>query len=111
MDQDQEQLHITLETVPASDGWGFVGRVMVGDHESYRTIRAFPTPQEAMSFTQAIVGDVLGAQLAGQEWRSLHDELGHAPLREDLNFGLGAFGRKDSATDAPQEQGSHNPAH
>ena len=39
-----EQLLVKVETVPASDNWGFVGRVLVGEHEAYRTIRAYPTP-------------------------------------------------------------------
>ena len=81
-------LHITVETAPASDGWGFVGRIMVADHESYRTFQAFTTPTEALTFAQRLVGDMLGAFLAGQEWRQLDKNLGHHPLRTDLQFGL-----------------------
>jgi hypothetical protein len=33
-------LLISVDTAPASDGWGFVGRVLIGDIEAYRTIRA-----------------------------------------------------------------------
>jgi hypothetical protein len=82
------QLHITIETAEASDSGGFVGRVMIGDQESYRTIRAFPAPGEALAATQEIVGEVLGNLLAGQEWRTLADELGHKPRREDLGLRL-----------------------
>lgn len=89
-----EQLHITMEASEASDSWGFVGRVMIGDHESYRTLRAFSTPSEAVQATQVLVGEVLGSLLAGQEWRALSQELGHAPKRDDLNLGLGAAARR-----------------
>ena len=85
-------LHITIETAPASDGWGFVGRIMVADHESYRTFQAFPTPSEALTFAQQLVGDMLGVFLAGQEWRRLGEGLGHNPLRQDLQFGLSHHG-------------------
>jgi hypothetical protein len=81
-------LHITVETAPASDGWGLVGRIMVADHESYRTFQAFPTPSEALTFAQQLVGDMLGVFLAGQEWRRLGEDLGHNPRRQDLQFGL-----------------------
>ncbi|MGD9960166.1 hypothetical protein [Nocardioides sp.] len=107
MDHPPESpLHITLEADEASDSWGFVGRVMIGDHESYRTIRAFPTPSEAITATQVIVGEVLGALLAGQEWRSLSDELGRAPRREDLNFGLSSSQRRWKADLPPGTDGA-----
>jgi hypothetical protein len=83
-------LHITVETAPASDGWGFVGLVMVADHEAYRTFQAFTTPTEALTFAQRLVADMLGGFLAGQEWRQLDQNLGHHPLRADLQFGLSA---------------------
>ncbi len=81
-------LVITLDTAPASDGWGFVGRVVVGEFEAYRTLRAYATPTDARAATEAIVGRVLGSILAGEEWRSLTDETRHAARRADLNFGL-----------------------
>jgi hypothetical protein len=84
----ESPMHISIETAPASDGWGFVGRVMVADHESYRTFQAFPTPSEAVTFAQQLVADMLGVFLAGQEWRRLSQDLGHNPLRQDLQFGL-----------------------
>jgi hypothetical protein len=81
-------LVITLDTAPASDGWGFVGRVVVGEFEAYRTLRAYATPTDAKAATEEIVGRVLGAILAGEEWRSLTSETQHAARRADLNFGL-----------------------
>jgi hypothetical protein len=89
----ESELHITIESSPASDSWGFVGRVMIADHECYRTLRAYPTPTEALRAAQVIVGDVLGALLAGQEWRSMSEQLGHPPTRADLGLGLGAYRR------------------
>jgi hypothetical protein len=86
----EEQLLIALDTAPASDSWGFVGRVLVGDHEAYRTIRSYPTPAEALSAMQGLVAGVLGTFLAGQEWRNAQDEFGHAPRRTELDFGLTA---------------------
>jgi hypothetical protein len=83
-----EPLIIKLDTAPASDGWGFVGRVMVGNREAYRTLRAFTTPTEAETATQELVSHVLGAIMAGEEWRSLSRETHHAAQRADLNFGL-----------------------
>lgn len=82
------EFHITVEYEPASDGWGFVGRVMVEDHECYRTLQAYTTPTEALTATQLLVGDVLGALLAGQEWRSLSEQMQRAPTRQDLQLGL-----------------------
>ncbi len=89
-----EHLLITIDTAPASDSWGFVGRVLVGEHEAYRTIRAYPSPSEAVAATQGLVADVLGGLLAGQEWRNAQDEFGRAPRRTDLDFGLGARARR-----------------
>ena len=86
---DQDLL-ITIDTAPASDNWGFVGRVLVGEHEAYRTIRAYAAPAEALSAAQALLAGVLGTLLAGQEWRAAQEEFGHAPLRTELDFGLQA---------------------
>ena len=83
-----DELHITIAHSPASDGWGFVGIVKIADHECYRTLRVFPTPTEALEATQVVMGNVLGALLAGQEWRALSDEYGRAPTRADLRLGL-----------------------
>ena len=87
------QFHITVQCAPASDGWGFVGRVMIDEHECYRTLQAYTSPGEALQATQFLVGDALGALLAGQEWRSLGGEVGHTPTRQDLRLGLTAHPR------------------
>lgn len=100
-----DSLLITIDATPASDSWGFVGRVLVGDHEAYRTIRAYTTPEEAMRVTQQLVADVMGSLLAGQEWRSAEQEAGHAPRRTELQFGLSARRRlpqqEDRGTESP----------
>jgi hypothetical protein len=79
---------ISIDSAPASDGWGFVGRVLVGDLEAYRTIRAYTTPPEALQATAYLLAGVLGPLLAGEEWHTTTDQLGHAPLRTELGFGL-----------------------
>lgn len=89
MDGD-EKLLISITTAPASDNWGFVGVVAVGEVEAYRTIRAYTSPTEALASTQALLADVLGSLMAGQEWRSAQSEFGHAPRRTELEFGLRA---------------------
>ena len=89
MDTDDD-LSITLTTAPASDSWGFVGVVAVGDHEAYRTIRAYTTPGEALTATQRLLADVLGTLMAGLEWGNAQAEFGHAPRRTELEFGLRA---------------------
>jgi hypothetical protein len=93
-----DELFITVDTAPASDNWGFVGRVLVGEHEAYRTIRAYPSPAEALSAVQQLISGVLGSLLAGQEWRAAQDEFGHAPRRTELDFGLSAKVRRNNAT-------------
>jgi len=98
-----DQLSITVDTAPASDNWGFVGLVLVGEHEAYRTIRAYSSPGEALSAVQGLVAGVLGTLLAGQEWRSSQDEFGRAPRRTDLDFGLGAKVRRSDRSDAPSD--------
>lgn len=88
MTSPNDELHITIGHSPASDGWGFVGTVRIADHECYRSLRVFTTPTEALEATQVVMGDVLGALLAGQEWRALSDQVGHTPTRTDLRLGL-----------------------
>jgi hypothetical protein len=61
---------------------------LVGDIEAYRTIRAHTTPPEALQATTDLLAGVLGPLLAGQEWHWAVDEMGHAPLRVELGFGL-----------------------
>ena len=95
-------LHITIDSAPASDGWGFVGRVLVGDIEAYRTIRAHTTPSEALQATSFLLAGVLGPLLAGEEWHRTTDQVGHAPLRTELGFGLAnqrSHGQSDGAHD------------
>ena len=87
MERDDELL-ITITTDPASDSWGFVGIVSVGDHEAYRTIRAYTSPAEALGATQRLLADVLGTLMAGQEWGAAQNDFGHAPRRTELEFGL-----------------------
>ncbi len=98
-----EELLIRVTTSPASDSWGFVGVVKVGEHEAYRTIRASTTPSEALSETQLLLADVLGSLLAGQEWRSAQAEFGHAPRRVEFEFGMrkptGPSGRHSDEVD------------
>lgn len=84
----EEGLLITVSASEASDSWGFVGVVNVGHTEAYRTIRAYDSPRLALEGTQRVLADVLGALMAGQEWRSAQDEFGHAPLRTELEFGI-----------------------
>ena len=106
-----DKLLISVGTSPASDSWGFVGTVSVGDHEAYRTIRAYDTPQEALDVTQVLIGEVLGALLAGQEWRLAQQEFGHAPRRVDLSLGLrGLRGHGAEAPDVPSGQVVDSPA-
>ena len=81
-------LPLALASAPASDGWGFVGRVLVADHECYRTLRAFVSPLDALDAAQALVGGALGTLLASQEWRALGEQLGRAPTRHDLQLVL-----------------------
>jgi hypothetical protein len=83
-----DELLITITTDPASDSWGFVGVVSVGDHEAYRTNRAYTSPAEALGATQRLLADVLGTLMAGQEWGAAQNDFGHAPRRTELEFGL-----------------------
>jgi hypothetical protein len=106
-DMRRESLPIRIETAPASDGWGFVGCVMVGAREAYRTLQAFRTPTEALAATEEIVAGLLGSLLAGQEWRHLRDDVGHVLRREDLNLGLSAL-RVDRSLAAGESDGTEN---
>ena len=84
----EKPVNITVDCAPASDGWGFVGRVLVGEQEAYRTIRAHPTPSDALAATSQLLAGILGPLLAGQEWTDATEELRHVPLRSELGFGL-----------------------
>jgi hypothetical protein len=84
---DDSDLLIAITSDEASDSWGFVGVVKIGEVEAYRTIEAFPSHGEAVRATQALVAGALGELLAGQEWRSVREATGKAPLRQDFNIG------------------------
>jgi hypothetical protein len=89
---------ISLGFTEATDSYGFVGIIKVGDVEAYRTLEAFPAPLEAVRRTQELVSSVLGELLAGAEWRRLRDEHGRPPTREDYN--ISAFQpARDTTTD------------
>ena len=94
-------LHITTTSSPASDSWGFVGVLLIGDFEAYRTIRAYTTPADARRAAQHLLAEVLGTLMAGQEWRTAEGEFGHAPLRTDLRFGLKANGDGSTVAGPP----------
>jgi hypothetical protein len=96
----ENDLFIKITSSPASDSWGFVGVVVVGEHEAYRTIRAYDSPRDALDAAQQLLAGVLGALMAGQEWRSAQDEFGHAPRRVELEFGLRGHAKLDSAAAA-----------
>jgi hypothetical protein len=80
---------ISLDSVEAPDAWGFVGVVRVGDCEAYRTLRSYPVPSEARAAAEQLLANVLGTLLAGQEWRTASDELGHPPGHSELGPGPG----------------------
>jgi hypothetical protein len=102
----ENPVNITIDSAPASDGWGFVGRVLVGDREAYRTIRAHTTPSDALVATSGLLADVLGPLLAGQEWAEATEELQHAPLRSELGFGLSATHAEPGRPDGPSHDGT-----
>jgi hypothetical protein len=79
------EMLISLTVAEASDSYGFVGVVKVGDTEAYRTLVAYPVPSEALQRTQDLMGSVLGELLAGAEWRNMRDQAGRPPTRQDYN--------------------------
>lgn len=81
-------MRISIEIDAASDSWGFVGVVKVGDFEAYRTIESYATPVEAEQETQILVGGILGELLAGAEWRRVRETAGAAPTRADLGLSM-----------------------
>ena len=97
--EDNERLLISIEAAPASDSWGFVGVVAVGEYEAYRTIRSYPAPPDALKAAQHLLADVLGALMAGQEWRTTTEEFGHAARLTELGYGLGARKQSDEASE------------
>jgi hypothetical protein len=81
-------MFISVSADAASDSWGFVGVVSVGDVVAYRTMEAFRTPLEAQRMTRDIIADVLGEMLAAAEWRRVRDSSGGVPTRRDIGLGL-----------------------
>src|SRR4051795_3682311 len=82
------EILVTVGSDVASDSWGFVGVVKVGQFEAYRTLEAFPTPPEAQNAAQEILAGILGELLAGAEWRRVRDAKGAPPTRKDLALGI-----------------------
>jgi len=95
MAQDGEML-VSVTTDVASDSWGFVGVVKVGQAEAFRTLEAFPSRAEALAATQALMGGVLGELLAGREWRTVRDATGQPPTRQDFNISAFRSSRRRS---------------
>ena len=96
MASDGEML-ISITADEASDSWGFVGVVKVGQVEAFRTLEAFRSPAEALHSTQRLVGDVLGELLAGREWRTVRDSTGQPPTRQDFNISAFRTSRRGAA--------------
>ena len=101
-----EPLLMRIDATPASDSWGFVGRVLIGDLEAYRTIRSYVTPTEASQAASRLLAGALGPLLAGQEWSLASGEVGHAARRIELGFGLTAHRQ-----DGQDGQDGHGPGH
>lgn len=96
------QLLIRIDSAPASDNWGFVGRVLVGEHEAYRTIRAYATPRDALASAQRLMTEVLGPLLARpgvaelQRWvrpRAQENRVGLRPRSRHRGRNRKALGR------------------
>jgi hypothetical protein len=100
-------LYISISSDEASDSWGFVGVVRVGQLEAYRTMEAFATPSEAQREAQQLLTTVLGEMLAGREWERVRDQTGAVPVRQD--FALSAFKTRrrlrDERARAARDQG------
>jgi hypothetical protein len=82
------EMLISISSDPASDSWGFVGVVRIGEAEAYRTLEAFPDPASAILAAQNLTAGVLGELLAGQEWRAVRDGKNTPPTRRDFNFSV-----------------------
>ena len=97
-------LLINIASDAASDSWGFVGVVRVGDVEAYRTLESFATPSEATAAVQKLVADFIGELLAGREWRTMRDELGEPPRRQHYNLSAMPHARTEhSGTESVDE--------
>jgi hypothetical protein len=91
-----DQMAISVSADAASDSWGFVGVVSVGDAVAYRTMEAFPSPLEAQRITRDIIADVLGELLAAAEWRRVRETKGAVPTRRDIGLGVLSSVRRPS---------------
>jgi hypothetical protein len=92
-----DQMFISISADAASDSWGFVGVVSIGDTVAYRTMEAFRSPLEAQRMTRDIIADVLGEMLAAAEWRRVRDNNGAVPTRRDIGLGLLSASRRSAA--------------
>jgi hypothetical protein len=90
---------ISIRSDTASDRWGFVGVICVGDYVAYRTLEAAPNPREAEAHAQALVGEALGELLAAAEWRQVKHATSAAPTRRD--YGLGRAQPRPSSVARP----------
>lgn len=99
------EMLIRITSDEASDSWGFVGVVLVGEVEAYRTLEAFSTPSEAAAACQRLVADAFGEVLAGREWRAVRDERGALPTRQDFNLSAMRSHPVDPARPAPEGRG------
>jgi hypothetical protein len=99
--QDPDPRVITIAASPASDSWGFVGVVRVGDVDAYRTLSPYPSPSEAQQRASELLARAIGGLLAAAEWQAVMDAAGHVPLRRDLQMGLLQSGRNPVQTAAP----------
>jgi hypothetical protein len=93
-----ESFLVTVTAHEASDSWGFVGVVLVGDLEVYRTIRAYSGRSEAQAAAQQLLADALGGLMAGHEWRTAAEEFGHPPRRHELGLGFRSRSRADPSS-------------
>jgi len=79
---------ISIGADAASDSWGFVGVVRIGDVEAYRTLEAFATPADAEQAMQQLVAEWVGGMLAAQEWHVVKEKSGAIPTRFDFKLGV-----------------------
>jgi hypothetical protein len=98
-------LLISVDVDEATDSWGFVGVIRVGEYEAYRTVGSFATPAEAEQEAQILVGVVLGELLAGAEWRRVRDLTGSAPTRRDLGLSILRRGPESAEREHEHERG------
>ena len=106
-DMTRETL-VTLDVAEASDSWGFVGVVRVGEFEAYRTIRAYASRGDALEAVQRLLGRFLGTLMAGQEWNEAVEQLGHTPLRIELGLIQGRRPSQEEGLGQPPPRHAHH---